>query len=78
MVKKRAPTARKRGSTKKRVPQRKHIELRPVRKQVERVVRQLETVSEPNDRIRKVLEDMRMTLAAINDTCGPVMSVPLA
>jgi hypothetical protein len=35
-------------------------------------------VSEPNDRIRKVLEDMRMTLAAINDTCGPVMSVPLA
>jgi hypothetical protein len=82
MVKKRAPARKRgsarRGSTRKRRTPSTQVELSRVRKEVQRVVRQIETGPAPNDRVRKVLEDMRMTLAAIDDNCGPVMTVPFA
>jgi hypothetical protein len=78
MVKKRASKTKKRKPAKaKRKKPSKHVELRPVRRQVELVVRRLESVSEPNERVRKVLMDMRNCLASIGEACGPVMSVPL-
>jgi hypothetical protein len=53
----------------------RRIELRPVRKQAERLVTKLRQVEDPDRKVRLALQALTQVIRQIRRVCGPVMSI---
>jgi hypothetical protein len=53
----------------------RRIELRPVRRQAERLVTKLRQVEDPDRKVKLALRALTQVISQIKRLCGPVMSI---